>query len=89
MSTLTVQPQSSAGPTFIDTTGALDDMVPRFTGSSALESFNGVNLIEARVERNRNDELLAMVAHEYGADTVAGPAGCDSSRLTLTVCLPP
>jgi signal transduction histidine kinase len=64
MSTLTVQPQSSAGPAFIDTTGALDDMVPRFTCSAALVSFNGVNQVEARVERNRNDELLAMVAHE-------------------------
>jgi len=64
MSTLTVQPQSSAGPAFIDTTGALDDMVPCFAGSAALVSFNGVNQVEARVERNRNDELLAMVAHE-------------------------
>jgi signal transduction histidine kinase len=64
MSTLTVQPQSSAGPAFIDTTGALDDMVPCFAGSAALVSFNGVNQVEARVERDRNDELLAMVAHE-------------------------
>ncbi|CAN7554464.1 sensor histidine kinase [Caballeronia sp. LjRoot31] len=64
MSTLTAQPQSPAGPAFIDTTGALDDMAPRFAGSAASPSFNGVNLLEVRAERNRNDELLAMVAHE-------------------------
>jgi signal transduction histidine kinase len=64
MSTLTVQPHSPAGPAFIDASDALDDMAPRFAGAATSLSFNGVDRVEAQVERNRNDELLAMVAHE-------------------------
>ncbi|MFT4438738.1 sensor histidine kinase [Caballeronia sp. 15715] len=64
MSTLTVQPHSPAGPAFIDASDALDDMAPRFAGAATSLSFNGVDRVESQVERNRNDELLAMVAHE-------------------------